>query len=94
MSLRLKDILRERGESISAFALNVGITQANMSNIVNGKSSPTLDTLERIALSLNIPITDLFVVGSQDLCGHVEYKGVVYTIKSREDLEKLLKLVE
>ena len=44
MSLRLKDILKDRNESISAFASKVGITQANMSNIVNGKSSPTLDS--------------------------------------------------
>lgn len=94
MSLRLKNILKERGTSISAFASIVGITQANMSNIVNGKSSPTLDTLERIATALNVPITELFLSDKQDLFGHVEYKGVVYTIKSRSDLENLLKLVD
>lgn len=94
MSLRLKDILKERGESISAFASKVGITQANMSNIVNGKSSPTLDTLERIASTLNVPITDLFTSNSQELCGHVEYKGIIYRISSFDDLEKVLKMKE
>lgn len=94
MSLRLKDILKERSISISSCASMVGITQANMSNIVNGKSSPTLDTLERIATALNIPITELFSTDKQELYGHVEYKGVVYTIKSRSDLENLLKIVD
>lgn len=94
MVLRLKEILKERSESISAFALKVGITQANMSNIVNGKSSPTLDTLERIANSLNLSITELFYVNEYNLYGHIEYKGTVYTIKSRSDLENLLKIVE
>lgn len=94
MSLRLKDILKDRNESISAFASKVGITQANMSNIVNGKSSPTLDTLERIAFALNVPITELFSTDKQALCGHVEYKGIIYRINSFEDLEKVLKLRE
>lgn len=94
MSLRLKDILKDRNESISAFASKVGITQANMSNIVNGKSSPTLDTLERIANSLNIPITELFASNSQELCGHVEYKGIIYRINSFDDLKKVLKMKE
>ena len=94
MSLRLKDILKDRNESISAFASKVGITQANMSNIVNGKSSPTLDTLERIANSLNIPITALFTSNSQELCGHVEYKRIIYRINSFDDLKKVLKMKE
>ena len=94
MSLRLKDILKDRNESISACASKVGITQANMSNIVNGKSSPTLDTLERIANSLNIPITELFTSNSQELCGHVEYKGIIYRINSFDDLKKVLKMKE
>ncbi len=94
MSLRLKDILKERGTSISACASIVGITQANMSNIVNGKSSPTLDTLERIATALNVPITELFSTDKQELCGHVEYKGIIYRINSFDDLEKVLKMKE
>jgi transcriptional regulator with XRE-family HTH domain len=60
MELRIRELLRNNRESISAFANRVGITQANMSNIVNGKSSPTLDTLKKIADALGVPISDLF----------------------------------
>lgn len=90
MSLRLKDILKDRNESISAFASKVGITQANMSNIVNGKSSPTLDTLERIANSLNIPITELFEKSSSDeVVGAIRIGDNTHVVNSKEDIKKL-----
>ena len=90
MSLRLKEILKDRGESITAFALKVGITQANMSNIVNGKSSPTLDTLERIASALNVPITELFEKeNTGDIIGFVKVGDTVHEVKSAEDIKKL-----
>lgn len=92
-TLRLKEILKERGESVSSFAGRVGITQANMSNIVNAKSSPTLDTLIRIANALDIDITELFSKkASQGISGYVEYKGTIYRISSFDDLRKLLEL--
>ena len=90
MSLRLKEILKDRGESITAFALKVGITQANMSNIVNGKSSPTLDTLERIASALNVPITELFEKeNTGDIIGFVKVGDTVHEVKSAEDVKDI-----
>ena len=90
MSLRLKEILKDRGESITAFALKVGITQANMSNIVNGKSSPTLDTLESIASALNVPITELFEKeNTGDIIGFVKVGDTVHEVKSAEDVKDL-----
>ena len=44
----------------------IGITQPNMSNIVNGKSTPSLETLEKIALALEVPVTDLFEQPKKD----------------------------
>ena len=91
MSLRLKEILKDRGESITAFALKVGITQANMSNIVNGKSSPTLDTLERIASALNVPIPELFEKeNTGDIIGFVKVGDTVHEVKSAEDVKNLV----
>lgn len=90
MSLRLKEILKDRGESITAFASKVGITQANMSNIANGKSSPTLDTLERIASALNIPITELFEESNTgNIIGFVKVGNIVHEVKSVEDVKSL-----
>lgn len=54
MSLQLKRILEQRKLSILALSKMTGITQANLSNIVNGKASPKLEILERIANALEI----------------------------------------
>ena len=38
-----------------------GITKTALNDIENGKKSPTLDQLEKIAKALNVRITDLFI---------------------------------
>jgi transcriptional regulator with XRE-family HTH domain len=60
MELRIKDIVKEKRFTSVWLASQIGITQPSMSNIVNGKIKPSLDTLERIATALNVPVTDLF----------------------------------
>lgn len=37
-----------------------GISKSTLNNIENGKTSPTLDQLERIAKALDIKIQDLY----------------------------------
>lgn len=92
MNLRVKDICKENGITIGELADKMQMVRESLSRAING--NPTLDTLERIATALNVPITELFSTDKQDLYGHIEYKGTVYTIKSRFDLENLLKIVE
>jgi len=60
MELRIKEVLKEKGLTAVWLASQIEITQPSMSGIMNGKIKPSLDTLERIALALNIPITELF----------------------------------
>ncbi len=57
---RLRDILKNRGLTLKAFSDISGISQPNLSNYINGNISPTLDTLDKIAKSLNLEIQDLF----------------------------------
>ena len=57
---RLRDILKERGLTLKAFSELSGISQPNLSNYIKGNISPTLDTVDKIARSLNIEIQDLF----------------------------------
>lgn len=90
--LRIKEIMQEKGITQKKLAEDIGVAEISLSRSLRG--NPTLDTLERIAAALNVPITELFSTDKQDLCGHVEYKGVIYTIKSRSDLENLLKIVD
>ena len=60
MQLRIKEVSKSQGISITKLAEWVGITQPNMSNIANGKTSPSLDLLERIAAALGVPVPELF----------------------------------
>ena len=60
MEFRIKELLKAKGLTSVWLASQIGITQPNMSNIVSGKSKPSLDTLERIANALDVPITELF----------------------------------
>jgi len=67
MELRIKEVLKEKGLTGVWLSLQVGITRPNMSNIISGKSKPSLDTLERIATALNVPITELFEQPATDI---------------------------
>lgn len=88
MELRLKEILKEKNKTISSLADDIGVAQANMSNIVNGKTSPSLDTLWKIAKALDKQIGDLFI--SDEVIGFVKFQGTTYEINSIGDIEKLL----
>ena len=92
MRFRILELCKEAGINQTELADKIGLSRVGLSKAING--NPTVDTLERIATALNVPITELFSTDKQDLCGHVEYKGVVYTIKSRSDLENLLKMID
>lgn len=59
MDLRIKEIMNERNVTSAWLAEQVGISKVAVSNIVTGKSSPSLDNLIRIAGVLNISITEL-----------------------------------
>lgn len=96
MELKIREIMESKDIKVSSLAETVGITRANMSNIVNGKSTPSLDTLDRIATALNVDITELFKKNDsgEDVNGYIKVKGTVYEIHSFDDLEKVLKMKE
>ena len=59
MDLRIKEIMNERNVTSAWLAEQVGISKVAVSNIVTGKSSPSLDNLIKISGVLNISITEL-----------------------------------
>ena len=67
MNLLIKEALKSNGKTAVWLAGEIGITQPNMSNIVSGKSNPSLDTLEKIATALNVPISELFEQPGNDV---------------------------
>ncbi len=61
MIFRIKEIAKQKGVTIKSIAEKVGITQPNMSNIVNEKTTPSVPTLQSIADALEVHISELFV---------------------------------
>lgn len=92
MRFRILELCKEAGINQTELADRIGLSRVGLSKAING--NPTVDTLERIAAALNVPITELFSTDKQELCGHVEYKGIIYRINSFDDLEKVLKMKE
>lgn len=96
MNLRIKEILGKNKITITSFAKKIGITQANMSNIVNGKSKPSLETLEKIAKALNVETWELFTssTNTNELTALIDYKGVLYRFDNVEALKEFTKGLE
>ncbi|WP_288722818.1 helix-turn-helix transcriptional regulator [uncultured Bacteroides sp.] len=59
MELRIKEIMSKRGVTSAWLAEKVGISKVAVSNIITGKSYPSLDTIKKIADALNVSIIKL-----------------------------------
>lgn len=57
---RIKSLRAEKGFSLRDLAEKSGLSANTISLIENEKNSPTLSTLQCLAQSLNVPITDFF----------------------------------
>jgi transcriptional regulator with XRE-family HTH domain len=64
MNIRVKDICKEKGITITQLAEKLNIKQESLSRAING--NPTFETLQRIATALNVPFTDLFEAPAQN----------------------------
>lgn len=60
VTLYIKEVMKEKGITSKMLQNELGVTQATASYLVNGKTNPSLDTLQRIAEILEVPIWRLF----------------------------------
>ena len=58
MDLIIKEVIKEKGMTITELADKMGINRVNLSNMVNG--NPTVETLNKIADALEVSVTELF----------------------------------
>jgi transcriptional regulator with XRE-family HTH domain len=66
MNLRIKGILKEKGIAVKDLAIMINLAAPNVSNLINGKSKPSIGVFERIADALSVPITELFEQPASD----------------------------
>lgn len=58
MNLRIKEICKEKGVTITSLAEKLNIKQESLSRAING--NPTVETLQKIADALGVSIVELF----------------------------------
>ena len=90
MDLKLKEILAQRGITLKDFAALSGISQSNLSNYLNGNISPTLDTLKKMATTLNIDLSELFKE-KNDVELYAKLDGILYPISKKGIVEIISK---
>lgn len=71
MKLRIKEIMAEKNITSVWLANNIGVTKATISNLINDKTMPSLETLEKIADALKVPMWELFA-SMEDIQGEAE----------------------
>ena len=64
----LKTVRLAQGLSLSQLASNAGIAKSNLSRIEQGEGNPTIETIWRLAVQLNVPFGDL-IAGSHEFVG-------------------------
>ena len=91
MELRIKDICKQKGLLQKELAEKVGVTDIALRSSLKG--NPTVGTLEKVANALNVEVWELFTEspGESEISGFIKAKGTIYEIKSRQDIENLLK---
>lgn len=76
METRIKELLEKKGISSAELSRRIGVTKATVSNLITGKTSPSVDTLNRIAEVLEVPFWQLFanpddiIDRKQSVCPH------------------------
>lgn len=58
--IKLWEVRNTKGLKLEAVAAITGVSKSTLNNIENGKTSPTLANLEKIAAGLGCRISDLY----------------------------------
>ncbi len=60
MKILLGEIMYKRNLTIRQVSVMTGLPKSTISDIVSGKTSPRMKTMERLAAGLKVHITDLY----------------------------------
>ena len=60
MEIRLKEIMDSKGMKSVELAARLGVTKQTISNMLNGRVMPSLETINKIADILEVPMWQIF----------------------------------
>lgn len=89
----------EKGVSSVSLADMIGVSKVTVSNLINNKTMPSVETLDKIATALDVPMWQLFVspvevTGEGELTALIQYKGDFYKANTIEKLKKIVAEIE
>jgi len=95
MTLRIKEILKERGIQVSELAESIELSPQNLSKLINEKTKPSILTFERIAQTLGVEIWELFTseLSNDELTALIQHKGEFYKANTLAELEKIVEKI-
>nr|DAT59392.1 MAG TPA: helix-turn-helix domain protein [Caudoviricetes sp.] len=99
MQVRIKDIMIEKGVSSVSLADMIGVSKVTVSNLINNKTMPSVETLDKIATALDVPMWQLFVspvevTGEGELTALIQHKGDFYKATTMKELKKIVAEIE
>lgn len=99
MQVRIKEIMVEKGVSSVSLADTIGVSKVTVSNLINNKTMPSVETLEKIASALDVPMWQLFaspveVADKSELTALIQYKENFYKADTIEELKKIVAEIE
>lgn len=94
LGTRIKELRKQRGISQDQLAERIDIDPKHVSRIEVGRSYPSLDTLDKIAMALNVELKDFFEFihgrNEEELRGEI---GEMLKNISKDKLEIIYKVV-
>ena len=93
MSLRVKEICKEKNIQLKDLAEQLGITPVSLTQSLNG--NPTLSRLTEVASLLDVSVVELFTgTKKNDVHGCIYIDGKPNLINNVGDMRKLLEKLE
>lgn len=62
----------------------IGVSTTSLSRIITNEQKPSLDTLEKIAIALDVPVSELFAAPKADVI-NCPYCGKSITLKTKSN---------
>ena len=59
---RIKELMKQKGWNTYTLAMEAGLTTSTLYGVMNGRTQPTIITIESLCIALNISLSDFFDV--------------------------------
>ena len=89
--MRIKEVLRERGNTEDEIAKRLGNNRVCVSRLLNEKNDMRVSTAEKFAEAIGCSVGELFEAEKDvEFAAFVRFKGIHYTADTLEEFEKVV----